>query len=80
MNMPKKRYSHGMQSPQARNAMLLLIAVFLSILVVTIAKPTIINSFDDLIPIVKSHPVLFYILDSFCILLALYIGFLKKKK
>ena len=75
-----KKYTRGMQTPQARNAMLWLIAALIFILTITIAKPSIIKSFDDLIPVIKNYPVSFYGLNSLCILLALYIGFLKKNK
>jgi hypothetical protein len=75
----KYSFAYGMQTPGARKAILGLIALFILILGITLAEPSLIQAFDDLIPLVKNNPELFYIFNSLCILLALYIGFLRKR-
>jgi hypothetical protein len=62
--MTEKRYSRGMQTPRARNAMLVLIALLPFVLAFTIARPSVIKSYNNLIPVVQKNPVLFYIVDS----------------
>lgn len=81
MIMPvQKPYTRGMQTKQARRAMLGLITALLFILVVTILQPFLLASFDGLLPVIKKHPLLFYILTFFCILLAVYIVFGQKRQ
>lgn len=64
---------------QARAAMLGSIAVFVLLLVITIINPSVIKSFDDLVPVIKNNPLLFYLITTICIGLAVYIGFLRKR-
>jgi uncharacterized BrkB/YihY/UPF0761 family membrane protein len=78
--MAPKKYSRGMPTHQARRAMLFLIAVLTFILAVTIVNPSLIQSFDDLLPLIRNNPFLYYILNFSCILLALYVGFFRRNK
>ena len=77
-NTLEGKNNRGMPTFQARAAMLGLITVLVLLLVITIINPSVVNSRDDLVPVIKHNPLLFYLITTICIGLTVYIGFLRK--